>query len=179
MSRDIVYFDLETQRTAGDVGGWGNKHKMGISIASTYSTKLGRYKVFLEEEVDGLIDQLRRADLVVGFNHIGFDYEVLMAFTVLDLKEHLQSLDLMLDLEQRIGVKVKLDAVASATLGTGKTADGLDAIRWWQQGKISEIARYCCYDVKVTKCVHEYGVENGHVKYMDRNGRLQTVSVDW
>jgi DEAD/DEAH box helicase domain-containing protein len=179
MSRDIVYFDLETQRTAGDVGGWGNKHKMGISIASTYSTKLGRYKVFLEEEVDGLIDQLRRADLVVGFNHIGFDYEVLMAFTVLDLKEHLQSLDLMLDLEKRIGVKVKLDAVASATLGTGKTADGLDAIRWWQQGKISEIARYCCYDVKVTKCVHEYGVEHGHVKYMDRNGRLQTVDVDW
>jgi DEAD/DEAH box helicase domain-containing protein len=129
--------------------------------------------------VDGLIDQLRRADLVVGFNHIGFDYEVLMAFTVLDLKEHLQSLDLMLDLEKRIGVKVKLDAVASATLGTGKTADGLDAIRWWQQGKISEIARYCCYDVKVTKCVHEYGVEHGHVKYMDRNGRLQTVDVDW
>jgi hypothetical protein len=179
MSRDIVYFDLETQRTAGDVGGWGNKHKMGISIASTYSTKLGRYKVFLEEEVDGLIDQLRKADLVVGFNHIGFDYEVLMAFTVLDLKEHLQSLDLMLDLEKRIGVKVKLDAVASATLGTGKTADGLDAIRWWQQGKISEIARYCCYDVKVTKCVHEYGVEHGQVKYIDRNGRLQTVSVDW
>jgi DEAD/DEAH box helicase domain-containing protein len=85
----------------------------------------------------------------------------------------------MVDLEKRIGVKVKLEAVASATLGTGKTADGLDAIRWWQQWKISEIARYCCYDVKVTKCVHEYGVEHGHVKYIDRTGRLQTVNVDW
>ena len=33
MAEDIVYFDLETQRTANDVGGWGNKHMMGISIA--------------------------------------------------------------------------------------------------------------------------------------------------
>lgn len=179
MSRDIVYFDLETQRTAGDVGGWGNKHKMGISVASTYSTKLGEYRCYLEEEVDELIEQLRRADLVVGFNHIGFDYEVLMAFTVLELREQLHSLDLMLDLEKRLGHRLKLDAVASATLGTSKTADGLEAIRWWQQGKILDIARYCCFDVKVTRCVHEYGVKHGHVKYLDRSRREVKVEVDW
>jgi len=179
MSKDIVYFDLETQRTAGDVGGWGNKHKMGISVASTYSTRLGEYCCYLEDEVDQLIEQLRRADLVVGFNHIGFDYEVLMAFTVLELREQLHSLDLMLDLEKRLGHRLKLDAVASATLGTSKTADGLEAIRWWQQGKILDIARYCCFDVKVTRCVHEYGMKHGHVKYLDRSRREVKVEVDW
>lgn len=179
MSRDIVYFDLETRRTAGDVGGWGNKHKMGVSVASTYSTRLGEYRCYLEDEVDQLIEQLMRADLVVGFNHIGFDYEVLMAFTVLELREQLRSLDLMLDLEKRLGHRIKLDAVASATLGTSKTAEGLDAIRWWQQGKILDIARYCCFDVKVTRCVHEYGVKNGHVKYLDRSRREVKVEVDW
>lgn len=179
MAKDIVYFDLETQRTAGDVGGWGNKHKMGISVACTYSTKLGEYRCYLEDETQELIDQLMKADLVVGFNHISFDYEVLMAFTVLELREQLQSLDLMVDLEKRLGHRLKLDAVATATLGTSKTADGLEAIRWWQQGKILDIARYCCFDVKVTKCIHEYGMKHGHVKYLDRSRREVKVEVDW
>ncbi|MBL9115844.1 MAG: ribonuclease H-like domain-containing protein [Verrucomicrobiaceae bacterium] len=179
MERDIVYFDLETQRTAGDVGGWDKKHKMGISIAATYSTKLGEYRVYLEDEVLALIDQLMRADLVVGFNHIGFDYEVLMAYTILDLKDQLKSLDLLVDLEQKLGHRIKLDAVATATLGTGKSGDGLEAIRWWQEGRIIDIARYCCFDVKVTRMVHEYGAKHGHVKYLDRNQREQVVEVNW
>ena len=69
--------------------------------------------------------------------------------------------------------------MAEASLGTGKTADGLEAIRWWQQGKMAEIAEYCAFDVKVTKCVHEYGAKHGHVKYHDRNGREQSVAVEW
>lgn len=179
MARDIVYFDLETQRTANDVGGWGNKDKMGMSVGCTFSTKTGRYHIYTENQVQDLIEQLRRADLVVGFNHVGFDYGVLMGYTVLDLQEQLLSFDIMVDLEKKLGHRLKLDAVASATLGTGKTADGLEAIRWWQQGKIAEIAEYCCYDVKVTMRVHEYGVKHGHVKYNDRNGREQRVEVDW
>ena len=179
MARDIVYFDLETQRTANDVGGWGNKDKMGMSIGCTFSTKTGQYHIFPESGVQELIEQLRRADLVVGFNHINFDYAVLMGYTVLDLQEQLLSFDIMVDLEKKLGHRLKLDAVASATLGTGKTADGLDAIRWWQQGRIAEIAEYCCYDVKVTMRVHEFGAKHGHVKYHDRNGREQRVDVDW
>ncbi|MBX7208451.1 MAG: ribonuclease H-like domain-containing protein [Verrucomicrobiaceae bacterium] len=193
MAENIVYFDLETQRTANDVGGWGNKHKMGISIAVTYSTKTGEYRVFTEDENGDLISQLVRADLVVGFNHIGFDYEVLLGYSIFDFRDQLHSLDLLIDLEQKLGHRLKLDAVASATLGCGKTGDGLDAIRWWQEAqaalqkgdlvthreKVAEIARYCAYDVKVTRCVHEYGAKHGHVKYLDRNGRQQKVEVKW
>ena len=179
MAANIVYFDLETQRTANDVGGWQNKDKMGMSIGVTYSTATDQYYIYGERDVQKLIDQLRRADLVVGFNHISFDYGVLMGYTVLNLEEQLLSLDLMLDLEPKLGHRPKLDALGSATLGAGKTADGMDAIRWWQQGKIMEIAEYCAYDVKVTKCLYEYGAQNGHVKYQDRNGREMTVEVAW
>lgn len=179
MPRDLVYFDLETQRTANDVGGWGQKHKMGISVAVTYSTKLGEYRIYRESESADLIHQLVRADLVIGFNHIGFDYEVLMGQAIFDFRDQLRSLDLLVELEKKLGHRLKLDAVAAATLGTGKTADGLEAIRWWQQGKMAELAEYCCFDVKVTKCVHEYGARNGHVKYHDRNGREQSVAVEW
>jgi RNase_H superfamily len=145
----------------------------------TYSTKAGEYRIFTESETTELISQLVRADLVVGFNHIGFDYEVLTAYSIFDFRDQLRSLDLLIELEKKLGHRLKLDAVASATLGCGKTGDGLDAIRWWQQGKIAEIAEYCAYDVKVTKCVHEYGVQHGHVKYLDRNGREQKVEVKW
>ncbi len=179
MARDIVYFDLETRRTANDVGGWGNKHKMGISVAVTYSTKLGEYRIYQEDETNDLIHQLTRADLVVGFNHVSFDYEVLMGHTIFDFRDQVQDLDLLVDLEKKLGHRLKLEAVAAASLGTGKTADGLEAIRWWQQGKLAEIAEYCAFDVKVTKCVHEYGAQNGFVKYHDRNGREQQVNVEW
>ena len=193
MAEDIVYFDLETQRTANDVGGWGQKHKMGVSVAVTYSTKTGAYRVFTEEEMTDLIAQLVRADLVVGFNHVGFDYEVLMGYSIFDFRDQLRSLDLLIELEKKLGHRLKLDAVASATLGCGKTGDGLDAIRWWQEGmsaqqkgdmvtrgeKIADIAKYCAYDVKVTKCVHEHGAKHGHIKYLDRNGREQRVDVKW
>ena len=42
-----------------------------------------------------------------------------------------------------------------------------------------KIAEYCCFDVKVTKLVHEFGVENGFVRYIDRFGNVQKVAVDW
>jgi len=179
MAKDFVYFDLEARGSAGDVGGWNCKDRMGISVGVTFSTKTGKYHIFSEDKVEDLIDQLLRADVVVGFNHISFDYEVLMGHTILDLKEQCRSLDLMVDLEKRLGHRLKLEAVASASLGTGKTADGLQAIKWWQEGKIMEIAEYCCYDVKVTKLVHEFGVEHGFVKYHDKFGRLHKIDVDW
>ncbi|RFC49316.1 MAG: DEAD/DEAH box helicase domain-containing protein [Verrucomicrobia bacterium] len=179
MARDIVYFDLETQRTAGDVGGWSGKAKMGMSIGVTYSTAAGQYRIFREKDADALVQQLLAADLVVGFNQINFDYEVLMAYTIFDLREQLRSLDLMVELERSLDHRPKLEAVAIASLGVGKTADGLQAIRWWQEGNLREIARYCCFDVKVTKMIHEYGVQHGHVKYVDKFGRVQAIPVDW
>ncbi|MFM8716881.1 MAG: hypothetical protein ACKOF3_08890 [Spartobacteria bacterium] len=90
---DIVYFDLETQRTANDVGGWDKKHEMGMSLGVTYSSRDNCYEIFSEDRAEQLIKRLQRADLVVGFNHVRFDYDVLMAYTILDLRETLVSLE--------------------------------------------------------------------------------------
>ena len=48
-SQDFVYFDLETQRTAADVGGWQNKGDMRMSVGVTYSSATGKYVVYSEE----------------------------------------------------------------------------------------------------------------------------------
>ena len=177
--KNIVYFDLETRRTANDAGGWDKKRDMGMSVGVTYSTGTGEYRIFREETADDLVDQLRRADLVVGFNVINFDYEVLMGYTVLDLPSQLATLDLMVELENVLGHRLKLESVAQGTLGVGKSAEGLDAIKWWQQGRIMEIAEYCCFDVKVTKLVHEYARDHGELLYIDRFSNKQRVEIKW
>ncbi|MDD5199517.1 MAG: ribonuclease H-like domain-containing protein [Terrimicrobiaceae bacterium] len=179
MPEDIVYFDLETQRTANDVGGWSNKDRMGMSVGVTFSTATGEYRIYSESRVDELIKQLRRADLVVGYNVINFDFHVLMGYTSLDLPEFVPALDLMVDVEAAIGHRLALESLAQGTLGIGKTAEGLDAIRWWREGKIMEVAEYCCFDVKVTRMVHEHGVQSGELFYLDRFARRQRLAVPW
>jgi len=176
---DIVYFDLETQRSANDVGGWDKKHEMGMSLGVTYSSRDKSYEIFGEDRAEQLVRRLQRADLVVGFNHVRFDYDVLMAYTILDLRENLVSLDLLQEVERIAGHRLKLEDIAQATLGVGKIADGLDAIRWWREGRMLEIAKYCCFDVKVTRLVHEYGAEHKKIFFNDRFGRKNCLDVDW
>ncbi|MCX7713872.1 MAG: helicase [Chthoniobacterales bacterium] len=179
MTKNIVYFDLETQNVSAEVGGWGRKDLLKMSLGVTYSTHRGTYHIYPEWKVDELIEELRRADLVVGFNLLDFDYGVLMGYTILDLRCCLRTLDLLVDIEKRIGRRVGLDTLSNATLGVGKIADGLDAVRWYREGKWREIAEYCCYDVKVTKMLHEFGAKNGFLLYRDRKNQQQRVPVDW
>ena len=176
--KNIVYFDLETQRTANDVGGWDKKSAMGMSLGVTYSTGTGKYEIFSESRVEDLIRLLNHADLVVGYNNRRFDYEVLMAYTILDLPHHLPTLDLLEVVEASAGHRLPLDSIAQATLGVGKIAEGLDAIRWWREGRMMDIAEYCCFDVKVTRMVHEYAVNHGELHYIDRFSRRQTLKVN-
>jgi hypothetical protein len=178
MAQNIVYFDLETQKSADEVGGWGHIVKMGMSVGVTYSAGTGEYKIYHEKTVGDLIRDLQRADLIVGFNHLRFDYEVLHGYTSFDLTQ-LPTLDLMVDLQNKLNHRLSLDSIATATFGVEKTAEGLQAIRWFKDGRFMEIAEYCCYDVKLTKLVHEYGVRHRQIHYANRFGKKMVVGVSW
>ncbi|HEU5396079.1 MAG TPA: ribonuclease H-like domain-containing protein [Verrucomicrobiae bacterium] len=178
MARSIIYFDLETQRSAEEVGGWNHIAKMCLSIGVTYNTATGEYKIFHEKAVNDLIRELQRADLVVGFNNLRFDYEVLHGYTSFDLTQ-LPTLDLMVDLQNKLNHRLSLDSIATATFGVEKTAEGLQAIRWFKDGRLLDIAEYCCYDVKLTKLVHEHGCAHRQIHYNNRFGKKMTVPVEW
>ena len=178
MAKNILYFDLETQKSAEEVGGWDKVREMRMSIAVTYSTARQDYRIYGEKQVDDLLTDLQRADLVVGFNNLRFDYEVLHYYTVLDLRQ-IPTLDVLVELQKTLQHRLSLDAVASATLGVEKTAEGLQAIRWFREGRLLEIAEYCCYDVKITRMVHEYGAAHRQLLYKDRFGKKLTVPVGW
>jgi len=176
--KNIVYFDLETQKSAEDVGGWDKISAMGMSLGVTYSTGRSEYCIYGEKQVSELLTDLQRADLVVGFNILRFDYEVLHGYTTYDLRQ-LPTLDLMVDLQNTLNHRLSLDSIATATFGVEKTAEGLQALKWFKEGRMMEIAEYCCYDVKLTKLVHEYGAHQKQLHYNNRFGKKQTVPVKW
>lgn len=177
--KNFVYFDLETQKSAAEVGGWQNKRAMRMSIGVTFSTERNSYRIYQESEVSELIEELQRADCVVGFNVINFDYEVLAPYCVFDLSQ-VPTLDMLVDVEAVLGKRIGLDAIASETLGAGKTAIGTDALKWWKEGKLLPIAEYCCYDVKATMLVHQYGVKNGQLFYLnDKTKRRESIAINW
>ena len=139
--KNTVYFDLETQKSADEVGGWDQINRMRMSIGVTYSTERGDYRIYDEGKVNDLVAELQRADLVVGFNTLRFDYEVLHGYTPLDLRQ-VPTLDMLVELQKTLQHRVSLDALASATLGVEKTSEGMQAIRWFKEGKLLEIAEY-------------------------------------
>ncbi len=175
---NIVYFDVETQHSFDEVGGRHNVRKLRLSAAVTYSTADGAYRHYTEETVADLIAELKAADLVVGFNVLNFDYEVLRAYTDCALEE-IETVDMLAEIHKRLGFRVSLDNLASTTLGTSKSADGLQAVRWFKQGRMQEILEYCQQDVEVTRKLYEYGRQFKHVKFRDRNYREKMVPVSW
>ena len=176
--KNIVYFDLETKKSAEEVGGWNNISRMGMSVGVLYSAARSEYRVYGETQVDELIRELQRAELVVGFNNLRFDYEVLHGYTALDLRQ-LPTLDMLVELQSTLQHRLSLDSIATATFGIQKTAEGLQAIEWYKQGRLLEIAEYCCYDVKITRLVHEYGVAHRQLLYHNRFGKKLAVPVSW
>ena len=176
--KNLVYFDLETQKSADEVGGWNNIRDMRMSIGVTFSVQRGEYRIYDEKHVNDLITELLRADLVIGFNNLRFDYEVLHGYTVMDLRQ-IPTLDLLAELQKQLNHRLSLDAIAASTLGVEKTAEGLQAIQWYRQGKLLEIAEYCCYDVKITRLVHEYGAAHKQLFYRNRFGNKLSVPVSW
>ena len=177
--KNIVYFDLETQKSAEEVGGWDRIRDMRMSVGVTFSTARGTYQIYAEPQVNALIEELRRADLVVGFNILRFDYEVLTGHSPFFDPSQVPTLDMLIELQKTLPHRLSLDSIATATLGVEKTSDGMQAIRWYREGRLLEIAEYCCYDVKITKLVHEYGQTHRQLAFNDRFGKRKTIPVAW
>ncbi len=173
---NIVYFDLETQKSAQEVGGWSYIDRMKLAIAVTYSTADQQYTTFQEADVERLINQLTQADLIVGFNLKSFDYVVLRPYTPVNLWQF-PTFDMLEHVKRALGFRLSLDALAKETLRETKSADGLQSLRWWKAGKIDLVAAYCRKDVEITKRLYEYARQNGHLLFRGRDGRVRRVNT--
>jgi len=174
-----LVFDIETQRSADEVGGWNKAHKMLIAICVVYDIELDRYEYYTEKDASRLIERLAKASLVIGYNSEKFDFAVLKAYAPVSTISKFHSLDLMIGITSGLGHRTGLNKVASATLGTGKTADGLQSLKWWKENRLDLIASYCQKDVEITKNVYQFGKENGYVLHNHRSGQKIRVQVNW
>jgi len=180
MAADLRYgvLDLETQRSAEEVGGWHRADKMGISCVVVYDSKTGEYHDYTETQVAELLTHLKQMDLLVGFNIKRFDYQVLKGYPGFDAAG-INTLDILEIIHQRLGYRLSLNHLARVSLGVEKSADGLQALEWWKQGRIKEITEYCRIDVKITHEIYLYGKQNGYLLFQNKAGHTVRVPVTW
>jgi DEAD/DEAH box helicase domain-containing protein len=174
----ILFFDIETQRSASEVGGWKNLHLMKVAVAVVYDSLDQKFISYLEEEMEQLVEKLKSADLVVGFNLLNFDYGVLQPYTIEDLKK-LKTFDILDDIRKRLGFRLSLNHLANKTLKVEKSADGLQSLQWFKEGKIDLITEYCTKDVEITRDLFQFGIENEYLLYERRDGGVVRLPLDW
>ena len=174
----IQYFDLETQKSADDVGGWGNIHKMGLAVGVIWDSVDQDYFIYEEKDAKNLVEKLRTADLVVGFNVIGFDYTVLQPYSDFDLRE-INTFDMLVDVKKLLNFRLSLNHLAEHTLNAKKSADGLISLQWYKEGKIDKIIHYCKQDVQITRDLYLFGAEHSYVNYKSRSGNPLQLEVNW
>ena len=173
---DFGVFDVETQLSAKEVGGWHRADKMRISVAVLYSARHDCFESFTEERITELIDRLFQLKIVVGFNNKRFDNKVLSAYTNRRLSS-LPSFDILEEVSTQLGYRLSLNRLAEETLGIKKTSDGLQALRWFKQGKIEEIARYCTQDVRITRDIFLHGLRHKHLLFRNKAGHTVRLPV--
>jgi DEAD/DEAH box helicase domain-containing protein len=168
-----IYLDIETLRLSNEVpGGWGSIDKFGVAVAITWDLD-GQYRAWFETDVFDLIEELKKFERIVTYNGDRFDLVVLSGYgETRGLPA--RSFDVLASIENALGHRVKLDKVASDTLGLRKDGDGLDAVRWWRQGERDRVIEYCKKDVELLMRVVAHGRMHGHFKSSGRK-----VAVDW
>ena len=175
---NIVYFDVESQKLFEEVGG-RDASRLLLACGVTWSTARNDFAVYWEKDAPALVAELKAAERVVGFNVIGFDYEVLKPYARNENFRAFRTTDMLVDIYRTLGFRLSLDSIARATLGTTKTADGVQSVEWFRNGELDKVAEYCKSDVDITRRVYEFGRDNGFVQYYSKLGSKLKVAVNW
>lgn len=170
-----IVFDLETQRTFADVGSH-NPVDQDISVGCVYDSETDEYTIATVDELHILWPIIEKADVLIGYNSNHFDVPLLNKYYPGDLTQ-IKSIDILESIRESLGRRIRLDSVAQATIGAKKSADGLMAVKWWREGDIKSIKKYCKQDVKVTKEIFEYALENEKLFFKDGR-KKQEVPID-
>lgn len=170
-----IVFDIETRNVFSDVGK-NDPTLLDISLVGVWDSETDAYTSYLQEDLSLLWPILERADMLIGFNSDHFDIPLLNKYYPGDLTK-LKSLDILKEIYKTYGRRMKLDQIAEGTLGKRKSGNGLEAIEWWKKGDIEKIRKYCLDDVRITKEVYDYALENKKIIFKE-GGKLYDVKLD-
>lgn len=170
-----IVFDIETKNTFQEVGSTEST-ALDISLVGIYDSKTDLYSSYLENEFSQLWPILENADLIIGYNSLHFDLPLLNKYYHGDLSV-IKHIDILKEIRDSVGRRMRLDQVAEGTLGLKKSGHGLQAITWWKQGEIEKIRKYCLDDVKLTKELYEYALKNKSLKFKE-GGSIMDIKLD-
>lgn len=169
-----IVFDIETRNVR--FGGSFDPRSLDLSVICIHDSSTDQYSSFFVEDLPKLWPILEHADMLIGFNSDHFDIPLLDKYYPGDLTK-IKSLDLLKEVKDALGRRLRLDTIAEATLGIGKSADGLKAVEWWKKGEYDKVVKYCIDDVRITKEIYEYARKNGHLKYKEL-GQIKEIKLD-
>ena len=170
-----VVFDIETSNIFADVGK-NDPALLDISVVCIYEYEKDSYSCFLQSDFKSLWAILEKADLLIGFNSEHFDLPLLNKYYSGDLAK-IQHVDILKEIKNSYGRRMKLDQIAEGTLGLNKSGNGLQAITWWKNGEVEKVKKYCIDDVKITKEIYEYALANKKIKFKE-DGKIIEVPLD-
>lgn len=160
-----VVFDIET-RSLSPSRGRMDYTDQELTVVGVYDSTDGSYTAYTKDELTKLWPVLEKTELLIGFNSDVFDIPILNRYYPGDLGK-IRSLDLLAEVYKALGRRIRLDTLARATLGRGKTGDGSKAGEWWEQGLYDKVKEYCLEDVRLTKELYDYALANRALKYLD------------
>jgi len=169
----VVTFDIETE---GDFRSNGDMSGLEVTVVGVHDSDTGKLTGYFKEELNQLWPLFESADIIVGYNSDHFDIPILNKYYTGDLTK-IKSVDLLKEIKNVLGRRLKLDNIAEATLGKKKSGNGLEAVSWWKQGLKDKVKAYCLDDVKITEQLYQYAKKNGHVKYKDYDG-VRDIKLD-
>jgi DEAD/DEAH box helicase domain-containing protein len=161
-----IVLDLETQKEFAEVGGRNKNHLLKVSVCGIYEYATDKFSIFGESELHKLAEILQGADQIIGFNIKEFDFEVLRPYLNFEI-QNLPYLDIIESVQEHLGHRVGLDSIAQATLGAGKSGNGKEAILYFRNNRMDLLKKYCLDDVRITRDVYQFGMNNGKILYKD------------
>lgn len=175
-----LVFDIESISSSGSfVRGKIDVSDQELILIAAYDSETDSYSAYVKEELPRLWPIIEHTDLLIGFNSDSFDIPLLNRYYPGDLSK-IPSLDLLTEVYKTLGRRVRLDSLARATLGRGKKGDGLKAGEWWRDGLVEKVREYCLDDVRLTKELYDYAMQNSLLKFKDlrdvRDLKLDTSS---
>ena len=170
-----ITFDIESISDSF-VRGHIDVNEQELTVVAIHDSDTGDYSSYLRDELHKLWPILERADMLIGFNSDTFDIPLLNRYYPGDLS-HMRSLDLLSEVQKVLGRRIRLESLAQATLGRGKSGDGMKASEWWKEGKKKEVADYCIEDVRLTRELYDYALTHGILKYKDLRD-IRDIKID-
>lgn len=199
-NRIEVIYDIETQKLFEEIA-TNDPADLGISVVSVYRREIdktgkeisGEMKSFWTDEVKDLFGDkelyfesmwpwFEEADRIIGYNSFGFDNPAMNGIYMAGDFTKLKHFDVLDEIKKVLGFRIKLDAVAKETIGAGKSADGLDAVKWWKKRDLESLGnlkKYCEMDVEVTTKVYDFAQSKGKLMFKDKWNEYREIVVDF